>query len=63
MPENRESSALYPHGATSDLKKRVWEHIEKPVDGFTKRCNATKLVYYEAAAEKLSEWLHLYEAL
>jgi putative endonuclease len=34
-------------GVTSDLKKRVWEHREKLVDGFTKRYNVTKLVYYE----------------
>ena len=50
---NERHSVLYT-GVTSDLRKRVWEHIEKPVDGFTKRYNASKLVYYEAAAEMLS---------
>jgi len=34
-------------GVTSDLVKRVYEHKEKFVDGFTKKYNATKLVYYE----------------
>ena len=34
-------------GVTNDLRKRVHEHKEKLVDGFTKRYNITKLVYYE----------------
>ena len=34
-------------GVTNDLKKRVWEHREKLVDGFTKKYNMSKLVYYE----------------
>ena len=34
-------------GITSDLIKRVWEHKNKFVDGFTKRYNINKLVYYE----------------
>jgi putative endonuclease len=29
------------------LKKRVYEHKEKFVDGFTKKYNVSKLVYYE----------------
>lgn len=40
------SKTLYV-GATSDLHKRVWEHQEKLVEGFTKRYNVHKLVYYE----------------
>ncbi|MCC6502001.1 MAG: GIY-YIG nuclease family protein [Deltaproteobacteria bacterium] len=43
---NRDNRVLYT-GITSDLKKRVFEHREKLVEGFTKRYNATKLVYYE----------------
>ncbi len=38
-------------GVTSELKKRIWEHREKLVDGFTKRYNVTKLVYYEIFAD------------
>ena len=34
-------------GVTSDLKKRVWEHREGAVDGFTKKYNVHMLVYYE----------------
>jgi len=43
---NRYNTVLYT-GVTSDLKKRVWEHKQKLVHGFTKRYNVTKLVYYE----------------
>jgi putative endonuclease len=34
-------------GVTSDLKKRVYQHKEKIIDGFTKKYNINKLVYYE----------------
>ncbi|HBO84030.1 MAG: endonuclease [Deltaproteobacteria bacterium GWC2_42_11] len=34
-------------GITSDLIKRVWEHKNKFVDGFTKEYNVNKLIYYE----------------
>ena len=34
-------------GVTSNLAKRVYEHKEKMVDGFTKKYNVNKLVYYE----------------
>ncbi len=43
---NANNTALYT-GVTSDLKKRVYEHKEKIADGFTKRYNISKLVYYE----------------
>ena len=39
-------------GVTNDLKKRVWEHREKLVDGFTKKYNVSKLVYYEVSEDK-----------
>jgi putative endonuclease len=32
---------------TNDLARRVWEHKEKQIKGFTSRYNITKLVYYE----------------
>ncbi|WP_343073795.1 GIY-YIG nuclease family protein [Atribacter laminatus] len=32
---------------TSNLIKRVWEHKNKVIDGFTRRYNLSKLVYYE----------------
>lgn len=34
-------------GVTSDLQRRVYEHREKLVGGFTKKYNINKLVYYE----------------
>jgi putative endonuclease len=43
---NKNNRVLYT-GITNDLKKRVYEHKEKFVNGFTKRYNVSKLVYYE----------------
>ena len=34
-------------GVTSDLVKRVWQHKEDLVEGFTKRYKVHALVYYE----------------
>ncbi|HXF92321.1 MAG TPA: GIY-YIG nuclease family protein [Nitrospiraceae bacterium] len=38
-------------GVTSDLRKRVWEHRNDVVDGFTKRYGIHRLVYYELHAD------------
>ena len=43
---NKNNRVLYT-GISNDLKRRVYEHKEKLIDGFTKRYNAMKLVYYE----------------
>ena len=43
---NKHNTVLYT-GITSGLKKRVYEHREKLVSGFTKKYNVSKLVYYE----------------
>ncbi len=43
---NRHNTVLYT-GITNDLKRWVYEHKNKLVDGFTKRYNITNLVYYE----------------
>jgi len=43
---NKNNTVLYT-GVTSDLVKRVYEHKNKLADGFTKKYNAVKLVYYE----------------
>ena len=35
-------------GVTNDLQRRVWEHKQKLVPGFTARYNVDRLVYYES---------------
>jgi len=34
-------------GVTSDLVKRIWEHKNRLVEGFTKRYGVHRLVWYE----------------
>jgi putative endonuclease len=34
-------------GVTNDLTRRVWEHRQKLVPGFTARYGITRLVYFE----------------
>ena len=36
-------------GVTSDLIKRIWQHKNKLVKGFSEQYNLTQLVYYEIA--------------
>jgi putative endonuclease len=43
---NKGNTVLYT-GVISDLKRRAYEHRAKLIDGFTKRYNVNKLVYYE----------------
>jgi putative endonuclease len=43
---NRPNGTLYT-GVTSDLVKRVWQHRESVVDGFTKDYGLKHLVYFE----------------
>lgn len=43
---NKRNGTLYI-GVTSNLVKRVYEHKNKLVDGFTKKYNIDKLGYYE----------------
>ncbi len=43
---NKMNTVLYT-GVTNDLRKRVYQHREKLVDGFTMKYRITKLVYYE----------------
>jgi len=44
---NYTNTVLYI-GVTSDLKKRVWQHKQKIVEGFTQKYNVSKLVYFES---------------
>jgi len=47
---NKANTVLYT-GITNDIRKRAYEHKQKLVDGFTKKYNIVKLVYYEAFAD------------
>jgi putative endonuclease len=40
------NTVLYT-GVTNNLRRRIWEHKEGAVNGFSKRYNLFKLVYYE----------------
>lgn len=47
------SKTLYI-GVTDNLERRVYEHKNKLIEGFTKKYNITKLVYYEMTNDVLS---------
>ena len=44
---NKSNKVLYI-GVTNDLIRRMFEHKNKLVEGFAKRYNLVKLVYYQA---------------
>jgi putative endonuclease len=44
---NKWNKVLYV-GVTNDLQRRVLEHRDKTLHGFTQRYNIEKLVYFEA---------------
>jgi putative endonuclease len=59
------SKTLYI-GVTSNLGNKIWQHKNKELEGFTKRYNIDKLVYYEykedmptaiAREKELKGWL------
>lgn len=43
---NKSNRVLYT-GVTRNLQRRVYEHKAKLVDGFTKKYNVDKIVYFE----------------
>ena len=47
---NITNSTLYV-GMTNDLKRRLYEHKNKLVPGFTEKYNVSKLVYYEKTTD------------
>lgn len=44
------SRTLYT-GVTNDLERRVYEHKQKLVPGFTAKYNITRLVYFEVTQD------------
>ena len=38
-------------GVTNNLERRLYEHKNKLIDGFTKKYNIDKLVYFEETAD------------
>ena len=47
---NNNNKVLYV-GITNDLVRRIYEHKQKIIDGFTKRYNVNKLVYFEQTSD------------
>ena len=47
---NWNNSVMYI-GVTGNLEKRLYEHRNNLVDGFTKKYNVHKLVYYEYTSD------------
>lgn len=58
---SKKNGTLYI-GITSDLIKRVWEHKNKLVLGFTAKYNVNKLVYYEQHSD-IFEAIHREKSL
>jgi putative endonuclease len=44
------SGTLYT-GTTNNLKRRVYEHKHKLIEGFTQKYNVTRLVYFEETGD------------
>lgn len=66
---SKRNGTLYV-GVTSDLVKRVWEHKNHVVDGFTKRHEIDQLVWYEVhetmesaiqREKAIKEWQHAWK--
>ena len=47
---NKYNSVLYI-GVTNNLERRMYEHKNKLIDGFSKKYNLNKLVYFETFSE------------
>jgi predicted GIY-YIG superfamily endonuclease len=54
---SKRNGTLYV-GVTSDLVRRVWEHREGAVAGFTKRYECKMLVWYECHDEMIEAIAH-----
>lgn len=43
---SKRNGTLYV-GVTSDLRRRIWQHREGVIEGFTKKYNVKRLVHFE----------------
>jgi len=50
---SNKSGTLYA-GITNDLERRVYQHKNKLIEGFTKRYNISRLVYYESTNDVMA---------
>lgn len=50
---NKNNKVMYI-GVTNNLERRVYEHKNKLMDGFTKKYNVNKLVYFEYTTDVYS---------
>ena len=50
---NQSGSVLYI-GVTNDLARRIYEHKNKLIDGFTLKYNVDKLLYFESTNDVMS---------
>ena len=64
---NKSNTVLYT-GVTSDLQKRIYEHKNKIIPGFTAKYNVNKLIYYDSfpspqeaisAEKKIKGWTRI----
>ena len=55
MMTNKNNSVIYT-GVTDDLSRRVYQHKDKLIKGFTSKYNVIKLVHYE-------EYEYIYDAI
>jgi len=53
MMSNRSRVVLYT-GVTNDLERRVWEHKNHVVKGFTSKYKLDRLVYYEQCSDPVA---------
>jgi putative endonuclease len=51
--DNKRHTVLYT-GVSGELQRRVYQHRETMLPGFTSRYNASKLVYYECTDDAAS---------
>ena len=50
MMTNKANKVLYT-GVTNNLERRLWDHKNKHIEGFTSHYNATKLVYFKETSD------------